>query len=297
MDIARIKQMVSITDFLNFLGYTPTRSNGEWLHYHSPLREDKNPSFWVNQRTATCGDFADGSRIGDVINLAARYYNCDIATAAANIEDSFRLGAFSSANKHTAAQPTPPTVKNTTIIIKHVQPLQNAALLQYAQERGISAATAKSHLQEIYYKTADNTTKQYFALAFKNDQGGYELRNRYFKGSTTPKNITTIRQGSDTVVVFEGFMDFLSCIEYWKCHNKTMPYDVIVLNSLVFAAKTDLSEYAHIKLLLDNDTAGQRAAQDITTRYTNAINLTPRLLDGYKDFNEFWVKKYVNLSK
>jgi len=289
--------MVSIPDFLNFLGCAPTNRKGEWLHYHSPFREDKHPSFWVNLRTGTCGDLAEG-RIGDVVNLAARYYNCDNATAAANIADSFRLGAFSSANKHTAAKPTIPTAKDTTIHIKHIQPLQNAALLQYVQERKITTETAKRYLQEVYYKTTDNeTARQYFALAFKNDKGGYELRSKYFKGATANKTITTIRQNSDTVVVFEGFMDFLSCIEYWKCHNKTMPYDVIVLNSLVFAAKTDLSEYAHIKLLLDNDTAGQRAAHDITTRYHNTTNLTPRLLDGYKDFNEFWVKKYANLPK
>lgn len=283
--------MVSIPDFLNFLGCAPTNRKGEWLHYHSPFREDKHPSFWVNLRTGTCGDLAEG-RIGDVVNLAARYYNCDNATAAANIADSFRFGAFSSANKHTATQPTIPTAKDTTIHIKHIQPLQNAALLQYVQERKITIETAKRYLQEVYYKTSDNATaRQYFALAFKNDKGGYELRSKYFKGATANKTITTIQQNSDTVVVFEGFMDFLSCVEYWNSLNKSMPYDIIVLNSLAFVGKTDLSAYSKINLLLDNDAAGHQASTDIAARYSNVINLTPKIIGNCKDFNDYWIKK------
>ncbi len=48
-------------------------------------------------------------------------------------------------------------------------------------------------------------------MGFKNNFGGFELRNKYFKGSSSPKEITLISNNSpDRLNVFEGFMDFLS---------------------------------------------------------------------------------------
>lgn len=294
MKIENIKHMVKIPDFLSFLGVKPVNTKGDFWHYRSPFREDKKPSFWVNIKTDTCGDFAEG-KIGDVINLAARWYNCDIKTAAANIVDTFRLGGFSFAkptiHRQASSHPTKAATESK-IYIKHTQSLQNVALLQYVAARGITPEVAKEYLQEVYYKTSDTeTAKQYFALAFKNDKGGYELRSQYFKGSTTPKAPTTICHNSDTVVIFEGFMDFLSCIELWNSQNKIMPYDVIVLNSVCFAPKTDLSKYRSIKLLLDNDKSGIETTKSIITRYPQAKNLTPQIIGNNKDFNDFWTHK------
>ena len=36
--------------------------------------------------------------------------------------------------------------------------------------------------------------KNYFAIGFKNKSGGYEVRNRFFKGCMSPMDITHIRQ-------------------------------------------------------------------------------------------------------
>lgn len=52
-----------------------------------------------------------------------------------------------------------------------------------------------------------------FAIGFPNASGGYEVRNKYFKGCIAPKDITHIRQAGEpkeTCYVFEGFMDYLS---------------------------------------------------------------------------------------
>ena len=35
--------------------------------------------------------------------------------------------------------------------------------------------------------------KPHIALGFKNDSGGYELRNEFFKGSNSPKDVTTFK--------------------------------------------------------------------------------------------------------
>ena len=284
--------MVSIPDFLNFLGCAPTNRKGEWLHYHSPFREDKHPSFWVNLRTGTCGDLAEG-RIGDVVNLAARYYNCDNATAAANIADSFRLGAFSSANKHTAAQhnePETPTTQATKFVY---QPLQHRNLIIYAQKRGISEPTAKKYLLECW------KNDKYYYLAFRNDNGGYALRNdttgNYSKINDGTNGVTSISHNSDKVVIFEGFFDFLSWVEYMAAKGKQVEqFNAIILNSCSNLSKiiNKLGCFAKFYLLLDNDHKGAETAEKIIDKYPDkAENLTPKMIDGYKDFNDYWVNR------
>ena len=41
---------------------------------------------------------------------------------------------------------------------------------------------------------------------FKNDGGGYEVRNPYFKTSSSPKGITTIQNNAQQAIVFEAFL-------------------------------------------------------------------------------------------
>lgn len=293
MNISELKKYIKIPDFLRAYGHEPTSQKGGYLHYKSPLREDNKPSFWVNVEKDICGDFASGT-IGDIISLAKLYYQSDERTALANIADCFRLGFFSFAEHPRQSQP--PTKPSAAINIKHTQPLQNKALIQYAEGRGISAPTAQKFLMECYYSASESAqAKQYFAIAFQNDKGGFELRNKYFKGGTSPKGITTIKQASDTAVIFEGFMDFLSAEEFW--HVKTggyIPYNVIVLNSIVNRPYIDLKPYRFIKCFLDNDGGGVECFQKIAVDYPQAQNLSQKLFPDNKDFNDFWVSHKKN---
>jgi len=71
-----------------------------------------------------------------------------------------------------------------------------------------------AYLKEIrvYNK---NTKREYFAAAIKNEEGGYDYRNLYFKGCVKKKAISFIR-GSvpkpEGINLFERFIDFLSVI-------------------------------------------------------------------------------------
>jgi hypothetical protein len=69
--------------------------------------------------------------------------------------------------------------------------LSSPALLSYLQERGINTALAKRECREAHFT---NNDKRYFAIAFPNISGRYEIRNRYFKGCIAPKEISHIRQ-------------------------------------------------------------------------------------------------------
>jgi hypothetical protein len=172
------------------------------------------------------------------------------------------------------------------IKIKHIQKLQTAALIQYLEQRKIPFSIACGYLKEAYYYAKNKT---FFALALKNDLGGYELRNKYFKGSNSPKEITTISgsTGNNSVNVFEGFMDFLSALVYYKINKPNC--STIILNSVSQLGKVFnlLSGFEHINLYLDNDRAGKEDTKRIQDKYPKAVNRSKIIYPGYKDFNEF----------
>ena len=70
-----------------------------------------------------------------------------------------------------------------------ILPLQNRALLHYLQERGIPSAIAVANCKEIRYTMHG---KRYFAVAFGNGSGGYEIRNPFFKGCVPPKDVRVL---------------------------------------------------------------------------------------------------------
>jgi hypothetical protein len=169
-----------------------------------------------------------------------------------------------------------------TIEMRHVQHLQNRALIQYLKSRAIPyhIALKVSQLKEAYY-TSNN--KQFFALAFENDSKQYELRNKYFKGCTG-KDITTIPGRGNGLNLFEGFFDLLSAKTLFKkeSHNTN-----IVLNSLANLNKVDFSGFQRINLFLDNDQAGITAANEIIKQYPVAVNRSQQIFRHKKDFNEY----------
>ena len=100
--------------------------------------------------------------------------------------------------------------------------------------------------------------KEYYGIGFKNNSGGYEIRNPYFKASSSPKDITTFNNGAKEVTVFEGFFDFLSFMAIHK-NQPQIPTDFVILNSVSFfeKARPFMEEHECIKLYLDRDKTGQ----------------------------------------
>jgi len=87
--------------------------------------------------------------------------------------------------------------------------ISSLMLLSYLQKRRIPIDIAECYCLEVIYEC---NGKKYFAIGFKNNSGGYELRNRYFKGSSSPKDITTLNNAAAGPTVFEGFINFLSFV-------------------------------------------------------------------------------------
>lgn len=70
-----------------------------------------------------------------------------------------------------------------------VSPLKNTVLLDYLGTRGIPSDIASRECVEVHYRMRG---KWYFAVGFKNRKGGLEIRNPYFKGAVSPKDITHV---------------------------------------------------------------------------------------------------------
>ena len=180
-----------------------------------------------------------------------------------------------------------------------IVPLSSPALLSYLQGRGINLELAKRECSEARYT---HNGKRYFAIAFPNGSGGFEVRNPYFKGCIAPKEISHIRQSGKArtaCYVFEGFMDYLSflTLRQESCPNypELDGQDYIALNSVsnVNKALYPLGNYERIHCFFDNDHAGLEALRQIRMEYGRERYLrdASQIYRGCKDLNEYLQKQ------
>ena len=250
------------------------------------MKVDYDKNLWI--------DYGAGEG-GTLIDLVMRMEWCDAGTAMRLLEQQIGGATTFSFQEDCPALPE----RTPSIIVEDVLPLEIPALLFYLMERGIDLDTARLHCSEVHYRVAD---KSYFAVGFRNDTGGWELRNRYFKGCIAPKEISHTRQSGkarNTCYVFEGFMDYLSflTLRQESCPNypELDGQDYIVLNSVsnVNKALYPLGSYERIHCFFDNDHAGIEALQQIRKEYSRDryIRDASQIYSGCKDLNEYLQKQ------
>ena len=279
-------KQIRIEEYLHSLGYSPVRRQGGSLWYKSPFRNEQEPSFKVNTERNLWYDFG-ASRGGNIIALAQELYASDslpyllerIAEQAPGVRPvSFSFGG----------QP----VSKPSFQQLEAVPLSSPALLSYLRQRGINTELAKRECREVRYLTDG---KPYFAVGFPNRSGGYEIRNKFFKGCIAPKDITHIRQEQprETCCLFEGFMDYLSflTLRLERCPDRPDldGQDYIVLNSTSNLSKAiqPLGGYGHVHCFLDNDRAGMEAVRELQKEYGLRIRDVSYIYGGYNDLNDF----------
>jgi len=279
LNLQQLKQIVRISDYLG------TREKEKDFFIHSPFRAEKTPSFKINPQLNTWFDFGLGEG-GTILDLIMKLENKDTKQAVKRLKE---LAGDTTSNNFFSfpQQNTFNNQLNNKIIDYEIRELNNKALLDYLQDRKIDYRASKQHLKEIYYSIKG---KSYFGLAFKNNSGGYEIRNKYFKGAVGTKDITTIQAGEKKkeCVVFEGFMDFLSYLTIKANTNK----DFIILNSVALVDKSIqiISRYDNISLALDNDNAGDIATKKIIEHIPKATDVR-KFYKNYKDLNEYIMMK------
>ena len=267
-----------IREYLAARGIRPVKDRGYYGLYHSPLREDRTPSMKVDYDKNLWIDYGAGEG-GTLIDLMMRMERCDAGEAMRRLEQKITgMPAFSFLGY---SNPVSPHCESA-IAIEKVRPLENPALLAYLTERGIDFATARAHCSEVHYRVAN---KFYFAIGFCNDAGGWELRNRYFKGCTS--KAPTIRRGDyPTCLIFEGFMDYLSFLTLKR--NPTPPHNIVVLNSVTNLIKVVpfIASHERVYTYLDNDEAGRKATAELKAACCNLSDQSIHYRQ-YNDLNDY----------
>jgi hypothetical protein len=282
MKIQEIKE-VQITDYLQSLGIEPVKSKGNELVYYSPKTNEKTPSFFVNPSKNVFFDYSSNES-GDVIRLCQYLQGLDFYSACKYLEEIINGNVSNFSKNHFSFCRNENDLEPNTITINTVKPLQANSLIAYCETRKIPFHIAYKYLSEVHYS---NKGKSYFSLGFRNDKGGFELRNQMFKGCTAPKGITTFEvPESKDVYLFEGFFDFLSALAFFGTSKPSNT--VIVLNSLsqLSQAKERLNKAEIIHTFLDRDKQGIETVQKLKMEKT-CIWDRSEIYQSYKDFNEF----------
>jgi DNA primase len=278
LTIGEAKEM-DMVDYLSTLGHEPSkiRSNDYW--YLSPLRDEKTPSFKVNRRLNHWYDHGLG-RGGNLVDFGIEYHHCSVSELLDRLNGNFSLH-----------QPVIRTAKATDEQEHKIKILGDYALaayplLRYLEQRRIPVKIADKYCREVRYEVNDKT---YYGIGFKNDAGGFEIRNPYFKASSSPKGISIIDNNATEVMVFEGFMDFLS-FKIIHQNESEDRFDFVVLNSVSFfeAARPFMEKHNTIRLYLDRDTTGQnysRYALSLSDKYKDESSL----YQNHKDFNDWLI--------
>lgn len=278
MDVRQMRE-IPIADFLSTMGIQPTRQKGNTLWYSAPYRTERTPSFKVDTAKNVWFDFGTGKG-GDIFDLAGEFIG----------SGDFLLRAAFIAKSGTCPLPVmeqSPREKERDPSFEDIwtRPLLNGRLLGYLEERGINAHVAIPNCEEVRYRVRG---KRYYAIGFRNEAGGLELRNRFFKGCIPPKDISLKRNGSDVCAVFEGFMDYLSAMQMGIIAS-----DWLVLNSVSNLEKAlkVLGVYRRIECYLDNDDAGRRTLERLRADFRVKVIDRSSLYADHKDLNEFLLSK------
>ncbi len=275
MNIAAAKK-IDLVEYLASKGYKPAKIKRADYWYCSPLREEKTASFKVNRQQNVWYDHGLGKG-GNFIDFGILFHHCTVKELLEKLNSNFSF-------HQQRLIPQPGLPEESLIKINAEKNLSSLSLLRYVRQRRIAESIARKYCREVIFSLHD---KKYTAIGFKNDEGGYELRNQWFKGSSSPKAITSIENHSKELEVFEGFFNFLSHQTIHQ-HQTVSPTNIIVLNSTSFFERSRAVMEAHetIRLFLDRDKTGQKCTAE-ALGWSNKYKDESNLYKGYNDLNEW----------
>ena len=271
---------ISLEEVLLSLGHLPTKQNEKEAWYLNPFASESQASFKLDKRLNAWYLHSEGIG-GNNTDFMKKYLNASVSEVLVWAEDQ----SFSSFQQQNISDRKVENLPKSYEIIE-IKNVQHPALLEYLNHRKVESQI--DFLDEIHYRIND---KNYFGIGFKNDSGGYEIRNKYSKICLGKKDISTVKNSSNSIRVFEGFFDFLSFKNIENFLEKE-PSDYLILNSvsMISNIKTTLDNYENIELYFDNDEAGNRAVEMIKNE--NEIAEDCRILySNFKDLNDWLIHK------
>ena len=265
--------------------------------YFSPFRDERTPSFHIDEAKNTWYDYGT-SEGGNLFDFVCKFVNI----TRGEVYDwlaSFRHMVPENEYKALIAPMLERKPHSSRIVIDSASHhFTRRKLVEYAADRAVSKEVLEKYCEEIVYHVDSAPDRKFYAIGFKNNSGGYVLRSSISKRCSS-SDITTLGSDGemtqdatcDKVLVFEGFMDFLSWITDVK--QQTPQYDCCILNSVsnIARALPWIMEHRNIAAFLDNDDAGRETLQKIMDSASEGAHDVcvydmSRLYEGYNDLNE-----------
>ncbi|WP_307141106.1 hypothetical protein [Siphonobacter sp. SORGH_AS_1065] len=173
--------------------------------------------------------------------------------------------------------------EDNQLILKSKRSIEHLGLIHYLEKQGIPLTVAQTYLTQLYILNKNNR-KNFFAVGFVNEDGGYEVRNPFFKGCLRPKSLSFIRGKTPKPVnihVFKSFWDYLSAVTR---NGQPFQADCIVINaySCLKQISSYLNHYEYQTLYswMDNTPAGRNATSYLSSTIRSITNLTHKTMNG-----------------
>jgi len=300
MNIEQAKK-IPLQKVLQAMGYSiqKVNDNGIDLWFRSPFRTEIDASFHINTKKNIWFDFGEGQG-GTIMDFAIKITGGTAKDALqflkkydANPNQDIRFFHPTNENNPTKKE------KKEAFTLLSVSEIKSKNLKILLEQRGIDFNIAQKYLKEIHFANAEE--KNFYAIGIENRVGGYEIRNKYFKGSIGKKDICYLdNENNDKVFVFEGFIDYLSCL----CDRKVeqLKGEIIILNSVAFQTQAiELINNKNHQLIFtafDNDNAGQQSTKNFIKNFgKDKVLPMNTIYEPHKDYNEFWMEQLKAVFK
>jgi len=277
------------------MGLKCTKESREDWWFRSPFRtNERTSSFKVNVSKNLFYDFGEGFG-GTVIDFVMHYYTCNIQEALDRLAKELNTFSFHQQTNFIKSD----LIKNNYEIRK-VQNLQNKNLLEYAKSRNLEGEIIQKYCKEVHYNIND---KKYYGIGFQNDAGGFEIRNKYVKMVLGKKEITTLNNNQNSIILFESWSDFISFLTLYPAEE--FKHDYIILNSVTMLEKALMKIYKYINVEIykcinveiykyifliccfDNDEAGDKATKRVKEKFLEIFKDGRIRYKNSKDLNDY----------
>ena len=263
--------------------------------YYSPFRDESTPSFHIDEPTNRWYDFgtSEGGGLFEFVCKIAGISRGEVYDWLANFRSLIPESEYKAVERRIRKE------KESRVIIDSASHnFTRRKLIEYAEERAVSKNILQGYCEEVLYHVVSMPDRKFFAIGFKNNSGGYILRSGTAKLCTSsdmttlgPDGKLTEQISGNKVLVFEGFMDFLS----WMTNSgkSTPEHDCCILNSVANIGKALpwITAHSHIAAFMDNDQAGRSTLQKIIDNVPETagdvcVYDMAKLYEGYNDLNE-----------
>ncbi|WP_051209894.1 toprim domain-containing protein [Gelidibacter mesophilus] len=274
---------IDIDSYLKRHGQKPDKNYGNYSMYFSPLRNETTASLKVDRIKNLWMDFG-AEKGGTIIDLVMYLNNCSIEEALKILSNDIFL----------FHQPPKIAMKEKNYSIDKVTEIENSNLLRYLDKRKLNHDFVKQFCSQVHYTFSNRKTA--YGIGFRNDLGGFEIRNEGYQGCLGKKSITSILNNSKTASLFESWSDFMA---YLSLKNRIPEEDFIILNStsLVKHTKKLLKNYTILKVLFDNDDSARRALNFVQENAEGRVIDCSVHYSDYNDLNEFLINYKITKSK